>query len=81
MKDAVALLLGSRKFLVTSLAVITLGAFVAMGKITPDQFMAYLEKLTMVLVAAIGAEVWLKNGTCRRPWAKRLTLLRSLRNE
>ena len=56
MKDAIALLLGSRKFLVTSLAVVTLGAFVAMGKITPDQFMAYLEKLTMVLVAAIGAE-------------------------
>ena len=56
MKEAIKSLMGSRKFLITSLAVATLGAFVLRGKITPDQFMGYLEKLTMVLVAAIGAE-------------------------
>jgi hypothetical protein len=42
--------------LVTSLAVVACGALVAMGKISPAQFIDYVEKLTMVLVAAIGAE-------------------------
>lgn len=74
MKNAITLLLGSRKFLATTLAVLTAGAFVAMGKITPDQFMAYLEKLTMVLVAAIGAEGVAEKWNVPPPMADKIDL-------
>jgi len=56
MKQAIAALLGSRKFLVTSLAVITLAGFVLAGKMPPADFLANVEKLAMLLVAMIGAE-------------------------
>ena len=56
MKNAIVSLLGSRKFLVTTLAVITLAGFVLAGKMPPADFLANVEKLAMVLVAAIGAE-------------------------
>lgn len=56
MKQAILLLIGSRKFVITTLALLTLGGFVITGKMPASQFFTSLEHLTGILVAAIGAE-------------------------
>jgi len=56
MKTAMTDLLGSKKFLVTMLAVIAMAGFVYAGKLTVDQFMSYVDKLVMLLVGALAVE-------------------------
>jgi hypothetical protein len=56
MKDAIASLFSSRKFIVTVLALAAMAPLLYTGKISVEQFIASVEKLAMVLVAAIAAE-------------------------
>ena len=56
MKALVLSLLGSRKFILTVLAVVTLASFVLAGKMPVSQFFTSLEHLTGILVASIAAE-------------------------
>lgn len=56
MKDAIAKLLSSRKFLIVSLALIACTVLAAMGKIPVSSLASNIQILAGVLVAAIGAE-------------------------
>ena len=56
MKEAIARLLGSRKFLLAVVVTIVLGALVYAGKLPMNEFASRLEQIFMVLIAAIGAE-------------------------
>ncbi len=56
MKDAIARLLGSRKFLLAVVATVVLGALVYAGKLPMSEFATRLQQIIMVLIAAIGAE-------------------------
>lgn len=56
MKDALANLAGSRKFLIMCVSVMVLGGLVMAGKMPMENFVSTLKDLSMVLIAAIGAE-------------------------
>lgn len=56
MPSAIAALLGSRKFIIVTLALIVCTILVCMKLIPASSLMTYVGGLTAVLVAAIGAE-------------------------
>lgn len=56
MKDAILALLSSRKFLASSLAVISIMVLVLVGKVPAGDFVASVTALSAVLVGAIAYE-------------------------
>ena len=60
MKDAIAALFSSRKFLIVTLALITCTVLVLTGKIPAASLMSNVQILAGVLVATIGAEDFAK---------------------
>ena len=56
MKDVLVALFSSRKFLIAFIVIVALVPLVYMGRLSIDQFLATVEKLTIALIAAIGVE-------------------------
>lgn len=56
MTDAIKALLGSRKFIVVTLAILTVAVLVALGKVQAGQFVQVVAGLAAVLTGSIAYE-------------------------